>query len=192
LLLADATDCDMIGNLATEPAKRELFRRLAADLRQMVADIDAAIAASGEGRERQARKARDPNEKPLPLGRGQGLTRAGSLGAKPGFEATATDLRRKADIFAQAEERTRPLQGTARLSRFRSQNVEFAVWRLTNVPFQRKREATRGGKRSQAITSPRRCRSEHDRPHQPSMKSFCRPPALPIDRFLKIAALPWC
>jgi hypothetical protein len=45
--LADAADCDMIGNLAAEPAKRELFRRLAADLRQMVADIDAAIAASG-------------------------------------------------------------------------------------------------------------------------------------------------
>ena len=48
--LADAAECDMIGNLAAEPEKRELFRRLAADLRQMVADIDAAIAGSGEAR----------------------------------------------------------------------------------------------------------------------------------------------
>jgi hypothetical protein len=48
--LADAAECDMIGNLAAEPEKRELFRRLAADLRQMVADIDAAIAASDAGR----------------------------------------------------------------------------------------------------------------------------------------------
>jgi hypothetical protein len=82
LLLADATDCDMIGNLATEPAKRELFRRLAADLRQMVADIDAAIAASGEGRERQARKARDPNEKPLPMGARAGAYAGRLLGGK--------------------------------------------------------------------------------------------------------------
>jgi hypothetical protein len=48
--LADATDCEMIGNLAAEPAKRELFRRLAANLRQMAADIDAAIAARAEDR----------------------------------------------------------------------------------------------------------------------------------------------
>jgi len=42
-LLAEATDCDMIGNLATEKAKRDLFRKLASDLRMMAQDIQALI-----------------------------------------------------------------------------------------------------------------------------------------------------
>ena len=46
--LADAADCEMIGNLASDPRKREIFRKLARDLRQMVADLDAAMAAKGK------------------------------------------------------------------------------------------------------------------------------------------------
>ena len=45
--LADAADREMIGSLASEPSKREIFRKLAIDLRQMVADLDAAITAKG-------------------------------------------------------------------------------------------------------------------------------------------------
>jgi hypothetical protein len=43
-LLVEAEDCDMIGRLATDLNKRELFKRLAADLRTMADDIRAAIA----------------------------------------------------------------------------------------------------------------------------------------------------
>jgi len=42
--LADAVDCELICNLATDPKKRETFRQLAVDLRKMVSDLDAAIA----------------------------------------------------------------------------------------------------------------------------------------------------
>jgi hypothetical protein len=44
-LLAEAEDCDLIGKLATDRNKRELFKRLAHDLRQMTRDIEAVIAA---------------------------------------------------------------------------------------------------------------------------------------------------
>jgi hypothetical protein len=50
-LLAEAQDCDLIGNLATDQAKRATFRRMAAQLREMAeelkADIAARIAAAG-------------------------------------------------------------------------------------------------------------------------------------------------
>jgi hypothetical protein len=46
--LADAADCEMIGSLAGDPSKREIFRKLARDLRQMVADLDVTIAAKKE------------------------------------------------------------------------------------------------------------------------------------------------
>jgi len=42
-LLSEAVDCDMIGNLATDKEKRELFRKLALDLRRMAQDIEALI-----------------------------------------------------------------------------------------------------------------------------------------------------
>jgi hypothetical protein len=42
-LLTEAEDCDLIGRLATEPAKRELFKKLARDLRSMASDIGAMI-----------------------------------------------------------------------------------------------------------------------------------------------------
>jgi hypothetical protein len=45
-LLTEAEDCDVIGRLATDLNKRELFKRLATDLRAMADDIRAAIAQS--------------------------------------------------------------------------------------------------------------------------------------------------
>jgi hypothetical protein len=43
-LLAEAEDCDLIGRLATDLHKRELFIKLAFDLRGMARDIEAVIA----------------------------------------------------------------------------------------------------------------------------------------------------
>jgi hypothetical protein len=44
-LLIEAEDCDLIGKLASDPDKRELFLRLATDLRAMASDIRTAIAS---------------------------------------------------------------------------------------------------------------------------------------------------
>ena len=60
-LRTEAEDCELIGRLATDIHKRELFLRLAVDLRSMARDIEAMIAtrppamddlwlAAGEGR----------------------------------------------------------------------------------------------------------------------------------------------
>ncbi|SDJ80092.1 MULTISPECIES: hypothetical protein [Bradyrhizobium] len=43
-LLIEAEDCDLIGRLATDPRKRELFKKLAADLRAIAHDIQTVIA----------------------------------------------------------------------------------------------------------------------------------------------------
>jgi hypothetical protein len=43
-LLVEAEDCDLIDQLATDPQKRERFKRLATDLRGMARDIEAKIA----------------------------------------------------------------------------------------------------------------------------------------------------
>jgi hypothetical protein len=43
-LLIEAEDCELIGRLATDPDKRELFRKLAVDLRGMAHDIQAMIS----------------------------------------------------------------------------------------------------------------------------------------------------
>ena len=43
-LLAEAEDCDLIGSLATDLHKRELFKRLAVDLRIMAQDIATMIS----------------------------------------------------------------------------------------------------------------------------------------------------
>jgi hypothetical protein len=40
----DAEDCDLIGRLASDPKKRELFEKLAADLRAIARDIQLVIA----------------------------------------------------------------------------------------------------------------------------------------------------
>jgi hypothetical protein len=50
-LRADAEDCDLIGRLATDQTKRETFRKLATQLRDMAAELEVVIAAkiaSGE------------------------------------------------------------------------------------------------------------------------------------------------
>ena len=44
-LLAEAQDCDLIGNLATDQAKRTTFRRMAAQFREMAEELKADIAA---------------------------------------------------------------------------------------------------------------------------------------------------
>jgi hypothetical protein len=43
-LLSEAEDCDLIGKLATDKNKRELFKRIAVDLRSMAREIEAEIA----------------------------------------------------------------------------------------------------------------------------------------------------
>lgn len=43
-LLTEAEDCELIGRLAADQAKRELFKKLAADLRAMARDINVLIA----------------------------------------------------------------------------------------------------------------------------------------------------
>jgi hypothetical protein len=52
-ILTEAHDCDLIGNLATDQAKRATFRRMAAQFREMAeelkADIAARIAAADNG-----------------------------------------------------------------------------------------------------------------------------------------------
>ena len=43
-LLIDAEDCALIAKLATDERKRDLFNRLATDLRSMASDIQGMIA----------------------------------------------------------------------------------------------------------------------------------------------------
>jgi hypothetical protein len=50
-LLAEAQDCDLIGNLATDPDKRATFRRMAAQLREVAEQLKADIAARISGTE---------------------------------------------------------------------------------------------------------------------------------------------
>lgn len=42
-LLAVADDCDRIADLATDQRKHDTFRKLAADLREIVADLATAV-----------------------------------------------------------------------------------------------------------------------------------------------------
>jgi hypothetical protein len=44
-LRADAAECALIRDLATDPAKRELFTRLAEHLSTLAREVEAAIAA---------------------------------------------------------------------------------------------------------------------------------------------------
>jgi hypothetical protein len=44
-LLADAEDCDLISMLATDVAKRAMFRRLAMQTRAMAEEVKRAIAS---------------------------------------------------------------------------------------------------------------------------------------------------
>ena len=45
-LRADAAECGLISNLATEPGKRELFARLAEHLTVLASEVERAIAAN--------------------------------------------------------------------------------------------------------------------------------------------------
>ncbi len=47
-LLDDASDCDLISNLATDQRKRTVFRRMAHELREVAARLRADIAARDE------------------------------------------------------------------------------------------------------------------------------------------------
>ena len=47
-LLTEAEDCDLIGRLATDKAKRELFEKLAVDLRAMARNIKAMVAEKSQ------------------------------------------------------------------------------------------------------------------------------------------------
>jgi hypothetical protein len=48
-LRVDAAECNLISNLATDYAKRDLFARLSRRLLDMAAEVEAAIAAKTEG-----------------------------------------------------------------------------------------------------------------------------------------------
>jgi len=50
-LLTEAEDCELIGGLANDIRKRELFTRLATDLRKMASDVDAVIRERAKGAE---------------------------------------------------------------------------------------------------------------------------------------------
>ena len=50
-LRSDAAECALIRDLATDPAKRELFKRLADHLNTLAGEIEAAIAAKLGGKE---------------------------------------------------------------------------------------------------------------------------------------------
>jgi hypothetical protein len=50
-LRADAAECALIRDLATDPAKRELFTRLAAHLGTLAGEIEAVIAKKLTGEE---------------------------------------------------------------------------------------------------------------------------------------------
>ena len=47
-LLDDASDCDLISNLATDQRKRTTFRRMARELREVAARLRADIAGRDE------------------------------------------------------------------------------------------------------------------------------------------------
>lgn len=49
-LRADAAECALIRDLATDPAKRELFTRLAEHLAILAGEVEAALAASVDGK----------------------------------------------------------------------------------------------------------------------------------------------
>jgi len=53
-LRLDADDCELISKLATDPAKRELFARLAVQLRLMVSDLEASVKARTAAERRDA------------------------------------------------------------------------------------------------------------------------------------------
>ena len=47
-MLAEATDCELIGNLATDDAKRTTFRRLAQQFRTIAEQLEAETDLTGD------------------------------------------------------------------------------------------------------------------------------------------------
>jgi hypothetical protein len=47
-LRRDAAECELIGNLATDPKKRELFDRLAAHLTVLASEVEQVMLESGK------------------------------------------------------------------------------------------------------------------------------------------------
>jgi hypothetical protein len=47
-LRTDAAQCALIGDLATNPEKRELFARLAEHLRRLASEVEQAISSAHE------------------------------------------------------------------------------------------------------------------------------------------------
>jgi hypothetical protein len=43
-LRTEAEDCDILAHMAVDAKKRELFKRLAGDLRRLAADIETVVA----------------------------------------------------------------------------------------------------------------------------------------------------
>ncbi len=60
-LRTDAAECALIRDLATDPAKRELFTRLADHLGTLAGEIEAAIAAKLGGEERATGTSNSPH-----------------------------------------------------------------------------------------------------------------------------------
>jgi hypothetical protein len=48
-LLVEASECELIANLATDPAKRAAFERLARQYRVMIEELRATIATMSTG-----------------------------------------------------------------------------------------------------------------------------------------------
>jgi hypothetical protein len=44
-LRTEAEDCDILSHMASDAKKRELFKRLAKDLRRLAADIETVVEA---------------------------------------------------------------------------------------------------------------------------------------------------
>jgi hypothetical protein len=61
-LRVEAADCDLISNLATDYAKRELFARLSRQLLDMAAEVEAVIAAKSAAKRAAKRAANSDGE----------------------------------------------------------------------------------------------------------------------------------
>jgi hypothetical protein len=60
-LEVNAEDCELIARLATDPGKRETFKRIAKQLREMAAELRADIAARSEDALQPLRQAPNGN-----------------------------------------------------------------------------------------------------------------------------------
>ena len=80
-LLAEATDCELIGNLATDDAKRATFRRLAQQFRTIAEQLEADMDQGGndDGASRPARQFARHAGRRVSAATGGDLPRAGGF-----------------------------------------------------------------------------------------------------------------